>query len=513
MARLRTGVLVSALFCLVSAIGVCAADPWIISTPVTVTDAMSVGDIVVVSGGSLEVSNVPEPGFQISGNISVVGTGSVLLSDSVIRVMSEYNGQYALAAADNGTITISGCDYKVPSGVQHAIFSTGDAHVDIADTDFDFLQFIAAGASRITASRLNGHFECIVQDDGNLSLTDIPRDTGAGSLWVWPTFMPNTVAEYSPPLPGYIDSYLFPPAASQGINQTFSITRCEVQLWPMLVREGCNLTLKDISPDNWVVVGFYLPTDATVDSLYNNKTYADWTMPFSDRTVRILNSTIDTWNLYPERGATVTVRNSLIGELLAMDNSAVTMENTTVDGSGGFFGSESEAKVTATGCTFTCTVQATDNSRMTLLDSIVLPYPDDPTGYWTSFGAYDNAILHLGQTPATSTPNLGGNGTIVVTYISNVPATPPAKDSPLELRGTAGIYCLDASMALKKWTLKVKRPGRKGGKVLGEGDANAEEAPLGSWGVKNTSKERLLILKVKDTKGRIYKSTVHVPGK
>ena len=497
---------------LVCACGAFATDPWIISTPVTITQPTAVGDVVVVSGGSLEVRNVPAPGFQLSGNLWVTGTGSAVFDDSVIRIMSRYNGQYALAATDNGTITVSGCDYKVPSGVQHAILSTDNAHVDISDTDFDFVQLMAAGASAITASRLNGQFECIVQEDGNLELTDIPRDSGAGLLWVWPTFMPGSSAVYSPPLPGFIDDYQFPPASSEGINQTFKITRCEVKLWPMLVREGCDLTLKDISPDNWVVVGFHLPADATVDGLYNNQTYDDWTMPFSDRTVRIVNSTIDTWNLYPEKNAAVTVKNSLIGELLAMESSVVTMEDTTVDGSGGFFGSNSKAKMTATGCTFTCTVQATDNSRMTLLDSLVLPYPEDPQGLWTRFGAYDEAILHLGQTPAISVPDLGGSGAIILTYLANAPSAPPPKANPVQLTGFAALYCLDGSRALKKWSLKAKRPNRRGGKIIGEGTSNVESGVLGSWGVKNTSKKRLLILKVKDSEGGIYKSTVPVPG-
>jgi len=205
---------------------------------------MEAGDIVVVSGGSLEVLDVPDPGFKLSGNISVVGTGSLIMTNSVIKIMSIYNGQYSLAAAEEGTITVTGCDYSVPMGVQHAMFATDNGVINIHDTDFGFIQLIAAGNSTIKGERLNGQFECIVQDAGNLLLTDIPRDTDSGSLWVWPTFTPNSTAEYSPPLPGFIDSFQFPPAGSQGLDEIFSLTRCEVKLWPMLVREGCNLTLK-----------------------------------------------------------------------------------------------------------------------------------------------------------------------------------------------------------------------------------------------------------------------------
>ena len=88
-------------------------EPWIISQPVTVTAPRDVGDVIVVDGGSLTVTGVPEPGFRLSGNLLVVGHGEVHFADSVVQVMSVYHGQYAVVASEHGRITVERCDYRV----------------------------------------------------------------------------------------------------------------------------------------------------------------------------------------------------------------------------------------------------------------------------------------------------------------------------------------------------------------------------------------------------------------
>ena len=49
-------------------------------------------------------------------------------------------------------------------------------------------------------------------------LADIPRESGAGSIWVWVEFPAGSEAEYSPPMPGYIESWSFPPVGATGIE-------------------------------------------------------------------------------------------------------------------------------------------------------------------------------------------------------------------------------------------------------------------------------------------------------
>ncbi len=504
----------TAVFVLVVATsaGAQTPSPWVIATPVTITQPTEVGDVVIVSGGDLVVTGVPEPGFRIAGSFTVTGTGRARFTQSIVKVMSTFNGQYQLAVAGSGLLTVDHCTYSVPAGVQHALVSAENGRIDVSDSDCPFLQFVAAGQSEFTAERLDGQFECIVQDDASLSLTDIPRDPGAGALWVWPTFMPGSQAVYSPPLPGFIDDYSFPPPDATGIAESFTVTRCDVRLWPLLVREGSDLTLRDISADNWVVVGLHLPTDASVSGLFNGRTYADATLPLSDRTLRLQNASIDTWNLYPEQDARVDVSGSVIGEMLAMDDSAVTLTDTTVDGSGGFFAVQNNAALEADGCTFTCDVQTTGSASAVFRDCTLLPYPQDPTGAYTRLGIYDQSVAHLDRTSVLTNPILGQQGEAVLTWITDVPAHPPGRGDRFDLHGYAAVYSLDSAIAMKKWKLKKHRVGGSNTRRIGKGRANVENGYLGTWKGRKPGADFELTLKIKDTQGRIFEGVTTVPG-
>ena len=63
------------------------------------------------------------------------------------------------------------------------------------------------------------------------------------------------------------------------------------------------------------------------------------------------------------------------------------------------------------------------------------PYPIDPPGAGTRFGAYDRGRLLADQTPVSTTPALGGEGLIAVSYLFDPPPHPPAPGVAVELHG------------------------------------------------------------------------------
>jgi hypothetical protein len=405
------------------------------------------------------------------------------------------------------------CHYRVPSGVQHALIPAEQSRIELRDSNFQFAQFVPVQNGTLVAERLNGMFECVLLDDARIELSDIPRDPGGGNLWVWPTFPPGSRCVYSPPMPGPVESYDFPPAGCTGIGQSFAIRRCEVMIWPLLVKEGVELTLKDVQEDNWMVVGLLAPADTTIADLYNNRSYVDWTLPLPDRTLRLQDAAIDTWNFYPSGAAHLAIRDSLIGEIIAEDQTLVTLENVTIDGSGGYFGINGEAQVTASNCVFTCDIQATGTSRVTFRDSQVLPYPQDPTGEWTQIGAFDAAVIHLDRTPVATQLQLGGGGAFAVTYLTDPPPEPPRKGSTAALHGTAAVFSLDPAVTSVSWKLDAVKV--KSGKVtaLGEGTSGVEDGLLGIWEKAKRNRDYDLVLRLTDTPGRSFESVTRVPRK
>ncbi|MFV2071957.1 MAG: hypothetical protein ACC742_04810 [Thermoanaerobaculales bacterium] len=475
-------------------------DPWIITTDVVVSEPTEVGDVIIVGNGSLTVLDLPEPGLQVDGNVWVMGDGHVRFENSVIQFLSMFHGQYVLAGIDHARIEVVGCDYRIPSGVQHGLVIGGEGELLVEDTDFGSVQLVSINTARLTARRLNGSFEVIVQNDSQIVLEDIPRDPGRGTLWVWVEFPVGSEAEYSPPMPGFIDSWTFPPEGAVGILQSATIRRCNVFLWPMLVREGCRLTLRDIDENNWVVVGFYLPSSAQLTGLQNGLYYQDTTLDFEDREIRLVNSSVDTWNLYPLNHASVVVRDSLLGEILSFGNSRVRMEHTTIDGTGGFFGARESSHISAFDCVFTCTIEVAQNATIELHRSAAEPYPDDSTGAFTRFGAYDRGRLLADTTTVGTTPALGGEGLIALTYLSDPPPAPPS--GARTLRGSAAIFSLEEGPTLESWRLDAVP--RLGGipELIAEGGENVEEGELGVWSNADPNYDYLLRIILSDSLGR-----------
>jgi len=489
---------------------VAADDPWVIAEPVVITEPTELGQVIVVSGGSLTVRDLPPPGLRMSGHLWVVGTGVVSLESSVIQFMSVFHGQYALVAAESARIEVKDCDYRVPNGVQHALFTTGDAEMTVEDSDFGDVQLISAQRSHLAARRLNGSFEVIVQDDSSMDVADIPRVAGRGRIWVWVEFPSGSRAEYSPPMPGYVESWSFPPATATGIRQTATVQRCETLLWPMLVREGSDVTLVDVPEEHWVVVGFRMPNHAIIDGLVNDRFYADEVVELEDRVFRLVNSSVDTWNLYPEGEAHVTVRDSTLGEILSMGSSRVRMERTTIDGTGGFFGSRDRSRIVADNCRFTCTIEATQESVVELHSSSVEPYPGDPSGAFTRFGAYDDGRLLADQTPVLTTPALAGRGLIAVSYVHEPPASPPVGTAALI--GAAAQFSLDPDVAAGSWRLEASRGDGSVPVLIGSGDVNVEDDVLGIWSAADPALHHRLRTTLTDGLGRTLVGNLVVSG-
>lgn len=486
-------------------------DPWVITTPVVITEPTELGHVILLSGGSLTVRGVPEPGLEMRGHIWATGSSSVILENSVIRFLSVYHGQYSLVAADTARVEVTGCDYRIPSGVQHALFAVGQAEMTIADTDFGDVQLVSSATSSVDARRLTGHFEVIVQDDSEMRLADIPRPGGEGSIWVWVEFPDGAEAVYSPPLPGFVESWSFPPPDATGIRQKVSVDRCETLLWPMLVRAGSDVTLRDIPDEHWVVVGFHLPYDAVIENLVNDSLYPDVTLDLADRSFRLVNASVDTWNLYPQADARVTIRDSVIGEVLSMQDSRVVMQRVTVDGTGGFFGARDTSAMTAEGCRFTCTVEATQEATVVLRSSTVEPYPADPTGAWTRFGAYDDGRLLADQTAIGTTPALAGRGLIAVSYLHEPPTAPPGPGGSIALVGSIAQFSLDPEVAAGRWRVTASDP--SGAVVeIAAGTDNVEDDLIGVWNDGASNVDHRLQSVLVDGLGRTLVGNLVVPG-
>lgn len=486
-------------------------DPWVITGSQTITEPMEVGDVIVIENGSLLVDGVPAPGLVLSGNLWAVDNAVIELRDSVVRFASTYHGQYSLAGVDAAQITVDGCDYRVTDGIQHGLVVGGNASLDIRGSQLSSVQLSAIDTATISASASDGAFEVILQGAAHIELEDIPATPDGGSLWVWVEMPTGSRVTYSPPLPGLVDAWTFPPPDAVGVPSSCELTRCHVSLWPMLVWDGAELELRDIPEASWVVVGLHLPTSTSIRGLRNQLTAADTTLPLEHHSIRLVNASIDTWNLYPWNAAEVEVTDCTLGEILAFDTAHVTVRRTLIDGSGGFLGTTNASTMELWESTTTCTVQAVEGSTLEMHRCAALPYPADPSGAGTRFGAYDAARLLADHTPIQATPVLGGDGLIAVTWIANPLTRLPG--APVELIGSVALFSLDGGPTLTAWQLWEHLPTTGERRQIATGDTAIDEAPITTWTPLAPARQHRLEIVLVDSNGRQLTGVRTVPDR
>lgn len=371
------------------------AEDWFIAgeTKVITTPTVHEGNIVVLAGGVLDI-RAP---FTQTGFIGVFAGGLLKIRSCDFRLQSTYNGQFFLAALETGRIEISSIRFS-SNGWQAGIIALDDGVITITGSDF-FLDPAGTtqpgmyGRGSITMEDCKGDFEVILLDHGRFEARRIPpapEDPARTKMWVWPTFGDGDAATLTYPAPGLQD-FTFP---SPGDTTAFSYALDDVNIpfWPLLVKPGSTVTLKDNPEDRHLIVGHLLYKDAVL-SLKNNTDYAGFTLPVDDREFTVVNSRIWTWNLYPYEDTGLVVKDSVLGEILGSEQSETWVFDSTIDGSGGFLGVNGTASITLVDSTVTTMVQSVEQGSLTFIRSSLQPHPIGIPSYLTLSGDGQACLL------------------------------------------------------------------------------------------------------------------------
>ena len=175
----------------------------------------------------------------------------------------------------------------------------------------------------------------------------------------------------------------------------------------MISYPGSDATFRN---SHFTVAGlwFQQPDSLVVQNITNGSRHADEVVAAPDRKLRLINSEVSTWNFYPVN-TKLTIKNCVFGELLALGNSRVLIDNSICDGSGGYWGALDQSfivifrslmntqviskgnaiLVSALSAFNSLEVDADDNSIMLILNTATLVAPQ----------AHTAAIIFEGQLP------------------------------------------------------------------------------------------------------------------
>jgi len=156
---------------------------------------------------------------------------------------------------------------------------------------------------------------------------------------------------------------------------TFAVTNIDYRielnvssplLFATMQYRGSSIIVRD-SPS--FLGAFFIDNAATAFSGMREQKYVDTTFPMQDLSLRLVNSTIYTWNFYASDGADITIDSSDVGEILCMGTGQATIRNSNLNGKGGY-------------------VSCHDTSRLMIFNSTISPV----------VVSYQNTVLEIQNT-------------------------------------------------------------------------------------------------------------------
>lgn len=286
-------------------------------------------EILVFGDGKLTFHNA---NATIYGNLSVWGeTAAIYADSSTLHLPQAYFYHRAIVAAGAGKIDMRNTTLDF-SGLSHSMVVTDSSSVYFKNvTKIGFTTNGVYGTSTYTIDGTNLAGEFVTTDHSALSFSN------ANTILLWHKVPENAVFHYSFPPAGNVSAYNIHPgtAGLSGIDYSVNLSNCTDVMWALMPVDGSDV---EISNSELRAIGLWFeqPDGIEVNGLVNNSNYSDFTASLADRSLRLINSSVQTWSLYPMRQSIVNVTGCILGEIGSIGTSQVTTTSVYVDGSGGY---------------------------------------------------------------------------------------------------------------------------------------------------------------------------------
>lgn len=360
------------------------------------------GDLIILNNGQLILNNAD---FKINGKITLLNNGKLTATGGSFTVVQEYIYQYGCLLLNKSEFHFDGVSFS-SSGQSWGMSVTDSSNYILANSEITD-GFITTGMTdNGTASVINslttGEFLCMGSNNLQIRNSDF--------VVMWLVLPDSSIVDVSLPDDSLLIGWQFEdgdPGIS-GIPYSLSIDSCTNVLWGLISMSGSDGTFTNT---DFRASGLYFtePDSITVSNITNNSTYIDDQINVPDRSLRMVNTHVTTWNFYAALKSNITISNCIFGELLAFDTSNVVVQNSICDGTGGYLGAIGHSFLTVIGSYVSSQViareygfligglsafnspeiVADDNSIMAILSTIKLVEPE----------AHNAAIIFEEQMP------------------------------------------------------------------------------------------------------------------
>ncbi|NOZ13789.1 MAG: hypothetical protein GXO69_09115 [Acidobacteria bacterium] len=386
---------------------------------VTLTGNVTInGDIVVANQGTLLLDHA---NVILTGNINVVDNGSFTIRGGSLTVLSQYVYSNGIIGLNDSSVTFQDTVIDTNGYNWNGSFSDNATFV-VQNTVFhDGLTTGLFGTASANVDASNP-LEWVVGGNASLSVAN-----DAGPFIFWPIFPNGSVGDLTFPDGSDVSAFSIADSDPKISGIGFSITLSNIRnvWWGMLLNPGCNVTVRD-SVMRTTGIMADSGTDMNLSGLVNGQTYADSLIPVSGLTYHLIHTSVETWNVYPWGIDSMTVKNCVIGELGASENTVTTVNNCLIDGSGGYVFSDAESNTTFLFSSLLCPAVAHGNSVQLYVFSSILN---------GDIVATDNSTILLANTVNERRPQAEKGGIVIEASVA--PPTSASVGTILPLTGSA----------------------------------------------------------------------------
>ena len=321
------------------------------------------GNIIVVNHGRL---NFVDANVVLKGNIIVADSAQFHIQGGKLTVLAEYRYQYFIWGLANSSIEFDSALVSINGQSWSATF-LGSAHVVFRDTQIKEVVTSAVFGSPDVEILRSNPFEWVFFDSATVNVSQ------SGPHIFWFSFPDSSKATLSFPDGNFVNH--FSVSATQpgisGIDYTVAIDSTDSVFWGLILQGGSDVTVKD-SHLRTTGIQARKGDSLTVSGLVNDQHYSDFVAPISDRKFHLINSTLDTWNVYPWGVKQMSIDNSILGELGAVGGTETTVEASIVDGSGGYvFTDDSSGTIFSLSSIFSDNIASGRSVQIHLFSSIL----------------------------------------------------------------------------------------------------------------------------------------------
>ncbi len=295
------------------------------------------GDIIIINDGVLIVHNAD---FNLAGNIIMVNQAKAVIDSSILNFIQAYIYHRIIYVTDTADLSISNSTTSFsgfPFGI--SVAGTGTLTFDEVVNE-DWITAGVAHNASVFLDNVGITGEWLFADDCYAEFKHVDE------LLTWYFCEDNSVVDISFPDGDTVYGFYFDSTLSNisGIGYHAEIDSSTDCMWATIPLRGCDLTVQD--SDLRVTGLMFEGIDTfTISGLVNGLFYNDYTLPVPDRNYHLINTSVQTWNLYPDDTSYVDLSSSIFGELCGFGNSYTLIQNAFCDGTGGHIEATSQAFV------------------------------------------------------------------------------------------------------------------------------------------------------------------------